>query len=214
MFAVVITLKYWRHLTQKPKHKMFVHTDHKKLLFFLETKKLNQKQVRWLKNFACYDFAIEHIKNETNVGANVLSRKPDCKNPNKLRKPMLIKNGNYMQIIEVTEKNENIIKNAHDTKLIGHQKILKTLKKIQEKTTWKNIKADVEQYVKNYPICAIKKQDRLCKKRLHQFLQPPEVFFQIFALNFVIGLPELQNPAIGVHYDMICTIIDGLTKYA
>ena len=34
---------------------------------------------------------------------------------------MLIKNGDYMQIIEITEK-KNIIKNAHDIKLIGHQK--------------------------------------------------------------------------------------------
>ena len=52
------------------------------------------------------------------------------------------------------------------------------------------------------------------KEKLHQFLQPPEIFFQRPALNFVIGLPELQNPATGMHYDMICTIIDGLTKYA
>ena len=50
-------------------------------------------------------------------------------------------------------------------------------------------------------------------KKLHQFLQPPEVIFQRPALDFVIGLPESQNPATGMRYDMICTIIDGLTKY-
>ena len=33
---------------------------------------------------------------------------------------MLIRNGNYMQIIEAIEKNENIIRDAHDTKLTGH----------------------------------------------------------------------------------------------
>ena len=44
-----------------------------------------------------------------------------------------------MQMAEAIEKNENIIKNAHDTKLAGHQKVFKTLKKVQEKTTWKNI---------------------------------------------------------------------------
>ena len=161
MFAVVIALKHWRHLTQKTKHKMFVHTDRKKIFFFLETKELSQKQIRWLKKFACYDFAIKYIKGENNVGADVLSRKPDYKNLKKLIKPMLIRNGNYMQIAEATEKNENIIKNAHDTELIGHQGILKTLKRIQEKTTWKNIKADVKRYFKNCPICAIKKHDRV-----------------------------------------------------
>ena len=71
-----------------------------------------------------------HKKN--NVGADVLSKKGDYKNLNKLKKPMLIRNGNYIQIIEITEKNENIIKNAHDTKLTGHQKVFKTLKKIQK----------------------------------------------------------------------------------
>ena len=57
---------------------------------------------------------------------------------------MLVKNVNYMQITETTEKNNDIIRNVHDTKIIGYQKIFKTLKKIQEKTTWKNIKADVK----------------------------------------------------------------------
>ena len=34
MFAVVVTLKYWRYFKQKIKHKIFVHIDHKKLMFF------------------------------------------------------------------------------------------------------------------------------------------------------------------------------------
>ena len=78
------------------------------------------------------------------------------------------------------------------------------MKRIQEKTTWKNIKAVVEKYVKNCPICAIRK---------HQFLQPLAFFSQKPALNFVIKLPESQDPATGIYYDMICIIIDGLTKY-
>ena len=58
------------------------------------------------------------------------------------------------------------------------------------------------------------KHDRSRKEKLHQFLQPPEILFQKLALNFVIGLPESQNSTTGTNYDMICTIIDGLTKYA
>ena len=86
-----------------------------------------------------------------------------------------VKNGDYMQIIKTTEKNENFIRNAHDIKLVRHQKNFKTLKKIQ-KTTWKNIKADVEKYVKNYPICAIKKHDRSRKEKLHQFYNRQDFF--------------------------------------
>ena len=59
-----------------------------------------------------------------------------------------------------------------------------------------------------------KKTRPVTQKKLHQLLQPPEFFFQKPALNFVIGLHESQNPETGICYDMICTIIDGLTKYA
>ena len=86
----MVTLKHWRHLTQKTKHKLFVHIDHKRLMFFLETKQLNPKQIRWLKKIACYDFAIKY-KKKNNIGADALSKKPDYKNPNKLIKPMLVK---------------------------------------------------------------------------------------------------------------------------
>ena len=78
-----------------------------------------------MEKFACYDFAIKHVKNENNVGVNVLSRRPDYKNLNKLIKPMLVKNGNYMQITEATEKNNDIIRNVHDTRLTGYQKKIK-----------------------------------------------------------------------------------------
>ena len=57
-----------------------------------------------MEKFACYDSAIKYIKNENNVGTNVLNKKPDYKNPNKLTKPMLVKNGDYMQITETTGK--------------------------------------------------------------------------------------------------------------
>ena len=119
---------------------------------------------------------------------------------------MLVRNGNYMQITEATEENNDIIKNIHDTRITGHQKIFKVLKRIQEKTTWKNIKADVEKYVKNCLICAIKKHDRSRKEKLHQFLQPP-IFFSETRVKF-------HHWVTGICYDMIFTIIDGLTKYA
>ena len=52
------------------------------------------------------------------------------------------------------------------------------------------------------------------KKNYINFYSHQKFFFQKPALNFVIGLPESQNRATGICYDMICTIIDGLTKYA
>ena len=45
-----------------------------------------------------------------------------------------------MQITETTEKNNDIIRNAHDTKLAGHQRILKKLKRIQKEQHGKTSK--------------------------------------------------------------------------
>ena len=195
ILAVVVTLKHWRHLTQGAKHKMFVHIDHKKLMFFLEKKQLSPRQIRWLKKLASYDFDIKYIKGDDNVGADALSRKPDYKNPNKIIKPMLVRNGNYMQVAETTEKNNDIIRNVHDTRLTGHQKKLKILKKIQEKTTWKGIKANVEKYIKNCPICAMGKHDRSRKERLHQFLNPPEFFFSKTRVGFHHWVTGVTKPS-------------------
>ena len=102
MLTVIIALKYWRHFTQGTKYKILVHIDHKGLMFFLETKQLSPKQVWWLKEFAYYDFAIKHIKSENNIGTDALSRKPDYKKFDELIKPMLVKNGKYMQVTETT----------------------------------------------------------------------------------------------------------------
>ena len=70
-----------------------------------------------------------------------------------------------------------------------------------------------KKHIKNYLICALKKTRPFTQKKLHQLLQPPKVHFQKPALDFVIGLPKSQNPTTGIYYDMVCTIIDGLTKY-
>ena len=69
-----------------------------------------------IKKLACYDFTIKYIKSENNVGADVLSKKPNYKNPNKLIKPILVKNGNYMQITETTKK-----KQRHHQKCSRHE---------------------------------------------------------------------------------------------
>ena len=162
----------------------------------METKQLNPRQIRWLKKLVCYDFAIKYIKNENNVGADALSRKPNYKNPNKLIKPLLVKKSNYMQITEATEKNNDIIRDVNDTKLSGHQRIFKTLKKIQEKTTWKNIKTDVEKYVKNYPICAKGKHDRSRKKKITSTFTTTRGSFSETCVGFchwVTGIPKPSN---------------------
>ncbi|KAH9308619.1 hypothetical protein KI387_036530, partial [Taxus chinensis] len=52
-----------------------VRTDHNSLKHFLEKKKLNERQQKWVIRIQAYDFDIEYVKEMNNVVANALSRK-------------------------------------------------------------------------------------------------------------------------------------------
>ena len=54
-----------------------IKTDYKNLIKFLTTKKLNQKQVRWVEMLVEYYFKIKHIKGTDNIKVNALSKKAE-----------------------------------------------------------------------------------------------------------------------------------------
>jgi hypothetical protein len=54
-----------------------VFTNHQNLIYFLITKKLNRRQVRWAELILSYNFKIYYHKGSENGRANVLSRKAD-----------------------------------------------------------------------------------------------------------------------------------------
>ena len=47
------------------------------MIGFLTTKKLNRRQVRWVKMLTEYYFKIEYIKGTDNARADILSRKAE-----------------------------------------------------------------------------------------------------------------------------------------
>ena len=49
--------------------------DYKNLIGFLTIKKLNHRQVKWVKILAEYYFKIEYIKGTDNIKANILNKK-------------------------------------------------------------------------------------------------------------------------------------------
>ena len=50
-----------------------VKTDYKNLTGFLTTKKLNKRQVRWVKTLTEYHFEIKYTKGSNNIKADILS---------------------------------------------------------------------------------------------------------------------------------------------
>jgi hypothetical protein len=63
--------------------------DYKNLTGFLTTKKLNQRQIRWVEILTEYYFKIEHIKDINNIKVDTLSRKAKLQNSKKLLGIML-----------------------------------------------------------------------------------------------------------------------------
>ena len=57
-------------------NKFRVKTDHNSHRFFLEHKKLQERQQKWVIKVKAYDFDIEYVKGKSNVVVDALSRRP------------------------------------------------------------------------------------------------------------------------------------------
>src|SRR5262249_41374072 len=77
LMAIVLAIIHWRHHLQGALHKVVVYSDHKNLLPFTLTKKLSDRQFRWLQMVCHVDMVIKHIAGRDNGRADALSRRPD-----------------------------------------------------------------------------------------------------------------------------------------
>jgi hypothetical protein len=76
LMAVVQACKQWRVYLQT-NETFTVYSDHKNLTFFMTTKELNRRQVRWWETLSEYNMKIAHFKGKDNSGADAISRRPD-----------------------------------------------------------------------------------------------------------------------------------------
>jgi len=77
--AIVEAFNEWRPYLSRTTHKVKVYTDHKNLIYFITTKVLNGRQVRWAESLADYNFRIHYKKGSENARTAILSRTPDHK---------------------------------------------------------------------------------------------------------------------------------------
>ena len=77
LLAIINAFEEWRAYLKKSRHPIMVYSDHKNLLYFTTTKKLNQRQVRWIELLASYNFQIHYRKESENGQADVLSQRLD-----------------------------------------------------------------------------------------------------------------------------------------
>jgi transposase InsO family protein len=74
MLAIIRALEEWDSELRGVK-KFEICSDHKNLEYFMTTRKLSERQVRWSQALSRYDFTIRHIKGITNEQADALSRR-------------------------------------------------------------------------------------------------------------------------------------------
>jgi len=81
LLIIVAMFKHWRHYVKESYHTVEVLTDHNNLKSFMNVRKLNERQVRWVMRLLICNFEIAHRSEKTN-SINALSRWSDYKNEN------------------------------------------------------------------------------------------------------------------------------------
>ena len=92
LMAIVQACKQWRAYLEGANHTVTVYSDHKNLTYFLSTKDLNKRQVRWWEKLSSFDLDIIYTPGKDNARADALSRRPDHfdETKKKLTEAMLI----------------------------------------------------------------------------------------------------------------------------
>ncbi len=81
LLVIAAMFKHWWHYVKDNYHTVEVLTDHNNLKSFMNVRKLNERQVRWIMRLLICNFEIAHKSEKTN-SINALSRWSDYKSEN------------------------------------------------------------------------------------------------------------------------------------
>lgn len=103
---------------------------------------------------------------------------------------------------------ERILQIAHNSPLSRHQGLQKTYMVVRERFTWKGLKEDVLQHVRECEACQQNKGELTQPIGLLQPLPIPEEKWESILMDFITRLPTVQGK------DFINVVVDRLTKFA
>jgi hypothetical protein len=75
LLAITIAFEEWRHLLERTPHTTMIYTDHKNLKYFMNTRVLNRRQVRWSMSLSRFDFVFTYRPDNLQGKPDVLSRR-------------------------------------------------------------------------------------------------------------------------------------------
>ena len=77
LMAIVLSCEEWRPYLEGSRFSITCFTDHKNLTYFMTSKELNRRQVRWWEKLCNFDLDIKYKPGSENARADALSRRPD-----------------------------------------------------------------------------------------------------------------------------------------
>eukprot|EP00253_Pinus_taeda_P014747 PITA_14747 len=186
--------------------KFKVRTDHNSLKFFLEQKQLHERQQKWISKIQAYDFDIEYVKeySKDRFACEVLDGQVADDRYKVIDE--IIYYRDWIFLTEGSQLKKKILQASHDSPLAGHQGFTKTYRAIRERFSWKGLKEDVLQHIRECDVCQRNKGEMGHLVGLLQPLPIPEVKWESISMDFITRLPMVQGK------DCI-VVVDRLTKY-
>lgn len=83
-----------------------------------------------------------------------------------------------------------ILRALHDSPTAGHPEYFKTYRLVREWFTWKGLKADVLQYVRECLVGQQNQQEHTYPAGLLQPLPIPDRKWECISMDFITGLPK------------------------
>ena len=84
---------------------------------------------------------------------------------------------------------KKILQASHDSPLADHQGFTKTYRAIRERFSWKGLKADILQHIRECNVCQRNKGEMSHPAGLLQPLPIPEGKWESISMDFITGLP-------------------------
>jgi hypothetical protein len=77
LLAIIACLYQWRSLLLSNSHQIEIRTDHRNLVYFTSSRRLNRRQACWSSFLADFDFKIFYVQGKLNEKPDALSRRQD-----------------------------------------------------------------------------------------------------------------------------------------
>ena len=100
---------------------------------------------------------------------------------------------NRIYLISEYALKKKILQASHDSPLARHQGFLKTYKHFRERFSWKDLKEDVMQHVRECSTCQRNNVENTHPAGMLRPLPIPKQKWESISMDFITGLPKVQG---------------------